>query len=252
VKNEGHWRPSKYVVRNRHLRASADEDQLSLGSRLTADLLAERYETFVPQYVHGKVLDLGCGKAPLFGCYREFATDVVTLDWAKSPHTSLFIDVLHDLNQPLPFAEFTFDCVMLSDVLEHVIEPSRLCREIARALAGGGCLIGNVPFIYPIHEAPHDYFRYTTFGLRNLLESAGLRVLVLEPTGGSLEVCVDILAKHLTQGRVVGRLLAAWLQALAFKVGRTGFGRTLVRKTAVRYPLGYFFVAVKSDDPGPG
>lgn len=252
MKNEDHWRPSKYVVRDGHLRASADEDQLSLGSRLAADLLAELYETFVPRYVHGMVLDLGCGKAPLFGCYRDFATDVVTLDWAKSPHASQFIDVLHDLNQPLPFAEFTFDCIVLSDVLEHVMEPSRLCREIGRALAGGGCLIGNVPFMYPIHEAPHDYFRYTTFGLRNLFESAGLRIVVLEPTGGSLEVCVDMLAKHLTQGRFAGRLLAAWLQAITFRVGKMGFARTLIRKTAVWYPLGYFFVAVKPGGPGPG
>ena len=252
MKNEDNWRPSKYVVRSGRLRASTEEDQLSLGSRLAANLLAERYETLVPRYVHGKVLDLGCGKAPLFGCYRAFATDVVTLDWARSPHESQFIDVLHDLNEPLPFAESTFNCVLLSDVLEHVMEPSRLCREITRALAGGGCLIGNVPFIYPIHEAPHDYFRYTSFGLRNLFESAGLRVVVLEPTGGSLEVYVDMLAKHLAQGGVVGRLLAAWLQALTVRVGRTGIGRILVRKTAAWYPLGYFFVAVKPGNPGLG
>jgi SAM-dependent methyltransferase len=252
MKNEDDWRPSKYVVRTGHLRASADGEQLSLGSRLAANLVAERYEAFVPRYVHGKVLDLGCGKAPLFGCYRAFASDVVTLDWIRSPHESQFIDVFHDLNEPLPFVESTFDCVVLSDVLEHVKEPSRLCREIARALAGGGYLIGNVPFIYPIHEAPHDHFRYTTFGLRYLFESAGLRVVVLEPTGGSLEVLVDMLAKHLAHGGFVGGLLAAWLQALTVRVGRTGVGRSLVRKTAVWYPLGYFFVAVKPGDPGPG
>lgn len=249
MKNQEHWRPSKYVVRNGRLRASADEGQLSLGSRLAADLVAERYEAFVPRYVHGRVLDLGCGRAPLFGCYRDFATDVVTLDWANSPHASQCVDVLHDLNQPLPFAEFTFDCIVLSDVLEHVVEPWRLCREMARTLAAGGCLIGNVPFIYPIHEAPHDYFRYTTYGLRHMFESAGLRAMVLEPTGGSLEVCVDILAKHLARGRLPGRMLAAWLQALAYRAGRMRFARALARKTAASYPLGYFFVAVKAAGP---
>ena len=55
-----------------------------------------------------------------------------------------------------------------------------------RVLKDNGHVILSVPHLSPIHEAPHDYFRYTEYGLNSLLTSRGFRVLELHPAGGLL------------------------------------------------------------------
>ena len=132
---------------------------------------------------------------------------------------------------------------MLSDVLEHIHSPELLLAEIARVLAPGGTLLMNVPFLYWLHEQPHDYFRYTEHGLRRLVERAGLSVLTLETLGGAPEVVADVLGKHVQQVPVLGRPLARGMQRAVFALTRP---KALSRALAVsrqRFPLGYFLVA---------
>ena len=114
-----------------------------------------------------------------------------------------------------------------------------------RILMSGGKVLLNVPFLYRIHEAPHDYARYTQFALRRFAERSGLQVLVLQPIGGSLAVLVDLLGKHLEQGGVLGRAMAASANAAASAVIRTGPLRRMDLSSAVAFPLGYFMIAVK-------
>jgi SAM-dependent methyltransferase len=67
------------------------------------------------------------------------------------------------------FSGRTFDVIVLSEVLEHVHSPHLAISNIRAALREGGRLILTVPFIFPIHERPHDYYRYTRYGLEFLL-----------------------------------------------------------------------------------
>jgi SAM-dependent methyltransferase len=67
------------------------------------------------------------------------------------------------------FGETAFDVIVLSEVLEHVHSPHLAIENIHRILRNDGRLILTVPFIFPIHERPHDYFRYTRYGLEFLL-----------------------------------------------------------------------------------
>jgi SAM-dependent methyltransferase len=243
MRNTERWTPSKFCLRDGRLRASRDETHTAVGSRLIGDLVAACYEENLPVHVRGRLVDLGCGQVPLYGAYHALAAEVVTLDWSQSAHGDSHVDVYHDLNLPLPFEDGSFDTVILSDVLEHIARPEMLCAEIARILSGAGRLIGNVPFCYPIHEEPHDYYRYTAFGLRDLMDRAGLVPLVLDAVGGSIEVWADMLAKHLSIAGPAGRFAAARLQSLTYWFGRTRSGRRLMQESATRYPLGYFFVA---------
>jgi SAM-dependent methyltransferase len=64
----------------------------------------------------------------------------------------------------------TYDVVISHAVLEHVNKPWLAAREIERVLKIGGVTQHNVPFSMPFHGAPHDYFRYTTSGLRSLFD----------------------------------------------------------------------------------
>lgn len=245
MKNADSWRPSKFVLTNGKLSATRDTRELAIGSRLIASLIATRYDESIRKHARGRLVDLGCGKAPLFGLYSQYTTHAVTVDWPRSPHGLRHVDYECDLSSSLPFDDSEFHTVILSDVLEHITEPQKLCNEIARILTPGGKLLLNVPFLYKIHERPHDYFRYTDEGLRHLLTRSGLSVLELAPIGGSLEVLSDLLAKNVTRIPFIGRLLSWSIQDATLWFARTTLGHRIALESGRTWPLGYFVIAVK-------
>jgi SAM-dependent methyltransferase len=122
----------------------------------------------------GDVLDVGCGRKP----YREFipAARYVGLE-IDTPRTraSFAADAYYD-GRTLPFPEASFDAVLCSQVFEHVFTPPEFLAEICRVLRPGGRLVLTVPFVWDEHEQPHDFARYSSFGLRALLEREGFVV----------------------------------------------------------------------------
>ena len=70
----------------------------------------------------------------------------------------------------LKFAENSFDLVCMMEVLEHISTPHLAISEIYRVLKPSGTLIMSTPFLFGIHDAPHDYYRYTKYGLMYLLK----------------------------------------------------------------------------------
>lgn len=126
MRNVDEWRPSKFLLRGGRLTASSDTAELAIGSRLVAECVARKYNHYIPKYCRGRLLDLGCGKVPLFEAYKPFVQEIVCSDWPASPHGGTFVDVECDLSQPLPFENDRFDTVILSDVLEHIPEPTLL------------------------------------------------------------------------------------------------------------------------------
>ena len=87
--------------------------------------------------------------------------------------------------QDMPMvAADSYDTAVCLETLEHVPEPWRAVGEIYRILAPGGKVILSVPHLSRLHDAPHDYYRYTAYGVRHLLESNGFAVLALERKGG--------------------------------------------------------------------
>lgn len=236
--NQDRWVPSKYVYRRRKLIGSRDSRFVAKTSRLVADITAGLYQTHIPRFVKGRLLDLGCGQVPLYETYRRHATEVVCIDWENTTHKSEHLDHVCDLNGRLPVSDGAFDTIMLSDVLEHIAEPENLWREMARVTADNGIVMMNTPFFYQLHEVPHDYYRYTEFALRRFAGRAGFRVLLLQPAGGTPEIFADLLAKRF-------KLFAAPIQFLAALFLKTPAGRRRSEKTGRRFPLGYFMVAEK-------
>lgn len=245
MRNRDRWQPSKYVRRNGRLVASRDPREVNVASRLGGDLVAGIYDTGLRRHAKGKLLDLGCGKVPFFGAYKDLVTDCVCADWSHTPHTSGHLDRECDLTQALPFGDGEFDTILLSDVLEHIPTPEHLFGEMARVLAKGGRILLNVPFCYGLHEQPHDYYRYTEFALRRFAEGAGLRLLELAPIGGTPEVLADLIAKNVVRVPVIGRAVAILVQWLVFGLTRAGFGKRISDGTKAVFPLGYFLVAEK-------
>lgn len=131
----------------------------------------ERARHSIENAVHGDVLDIGCGNRWL---ERNLPQDsyYVGLDY---PHTvSLGYAGRPNVfgnGQCLPFASNSFDCVVLMDVLEHLPSPEASISEAWRVLRTGGTLLIQVPFIYPLHDEPHDFQRWSEYGLKILLNS---------------------------------------------------------------------------------
>jgi len=82
----------------------------------------------------------------------------------------------------------TYDSAVCFEVLEHVKNPFIAIKEINRILKKDGLLIISVPHMWLIHEAPHDYFRFTKYGLKHILEENQFKIISMETVGGLLSL----------------------------------------------------------------
>lgn len=146
-----------------------------------------------------RLLDLGCGTRPYASLYREKTVECVAGDYvSRTADLDLRLDA-----QVLPFGDHVFDCVLLSEVIEHVPDAPKALAEIARVLRPGGVLLITWPFMYMMHEVPNDYVRFTEFGMARLLTSNGLRVESLARRGGAV-VLAFVIAEFLIGGVLEG------------------------------------------------
>jgi SAM-dependent methyltransferase len=124
------------------------------------------------------VLDIGCGHKP----YADLFVDCAHVGLNNSG-ADASPDVIGDASR-LPVRSHSVDLVVCTQVLEHVPRPLQLLEECGRVLKPGGWLIVSAPFYWPLHEEPHDYFRYTRHGLEHLLREAGLSCRTIRADGG--------------------------------------------------------------------
>lgn len=246
MKNTDQWKPTKYEIHKGQLRGTRERSELRVSSRRLADGYCRWLGPWLKQHCSGRLLDLGCGKAPLYLVYRDHADEVVCADWPSSAHGVQHVDFEIDITQPLPFDDNQFDTLLLTDVLEHIPTPEALWDEMHRVLSPGGKLILTVPYMYGIHEAPHDFHRYTEFALRRFVDQRRMKLLEFEPIGGYLEVIATVFSKSVQQTPVVGGLMAYAAHLKIASLAATGFGRRLLARGARSFPLGYALVAQKS------
>ncbi len=142
-----------------------------------------------------RVLDAGAGEgrhAPYFTRQRYCGVDLAVGDRTWN-YTRL--DGVADLAR-LPFASGCFQAAINIVTLEHVPKPECVLREIARTLAPAAPLLVIVPHEWEVHQAPHDYFRYTRHGIAYLLQRAGMVEIEIRPVGGYFR----LLARRLLNG----------------------------------------------------
>lgn len=158
--------------------------------------------------VRGRLLDLGCGNQPFLPWYGPLADEVVAADAAPIPGVTVV-----DLAGPLPFPDASFDTVLCTQVLEHVDNVEVAMAEIARVLRPGGHALVTVPFLYPTHEAPYDFQRFTHHGLAGLARRHGLLVLDVGAQGGPVLMVTHYAVLAVSQA----------LTAVARALGPLGF-----------------------------
>lgn len=130
-----------------------------------------------------RVLDAGAGEGKYRSYFRQTRYTGIDLAVGDRAWDYSRLDVLGDLSA-LPFASGTFDAAINIVTLEHVSDPAGALREIGRTIRPGGRLLLVVPQDWEVHQAPHDYFRYTRHGVHHLLEAAGFESILVEPGGG--------------------------------------------------------------------
>lgn len=251
MKNADRWRPSKYLMRSGELLPNPDPAELHTSSRLVAALVAEAYTAALPRHARGDILDLGCGKVPFYEAYSPYATSCTCVDWGESAHGGTHVDHYFDLSKPIPLESASFDTIISSDVIEHLPDPKLAFQEAARLLRPNGKILLNTPFLYMLHEVPHDYFRLTRFSLTRLAEEAGLKVIEVRELGGIIESCANLTAKATHPTPIIGAGLSRFVQWAARGISRTVIGTRVNARSEGRFPLGYFLVALKPDIPSP-
>ena len=129
------------------------------------------------------VLDAGAGECR-FKTFFEHA-EYVGVDFAQGDPSWDYsgLDVISRLEE-LPFPNGSFDHVLSIVVLEHTPEPGRVIEEFERVLKPGGMVHLVVPHMWEEHQKPHDFFRFTSGGIRYLLQAAGIRIRRIHPVGG--------------------------------------------------------------------
>ncbi|MBP3191682.1 class I SAM-dependent methyltransferase [Natronogracilivirga saccharolytica] len=199
-------------------------------------------------YISGVVYDLGCGERPFESYFLRHGSSYVGVDWASSQHDSK-ADVVADLNEPVPVGDQVADTVISISVLEHLHSPLVMLKEAHRILRPGGTLLLQVPFMWHIHEEPHDYFRYTRYGLEHLLGQAGFRDIEIHATSGFWStwfIKLNYQLIRLIRGpRLIRRLSGAVLYPFFHLNQLLGRGLDRIWFDGSKETQGYFVKAVR-------
>lgn len=210
-------------------------------SALGLSLLRNLKTVFTSEHLKGRLLDAGAGTLPHRHLVKALGVEYLSLDF-KPTHPEL--DFVADI-QSMPLPDNGFDSAICIEVLEHVPNPERALTELLRVLKPGGKLVFSVPHFLYLHNEPYDFYRYTQYGLQELAQRVGFRVIMIKPSGGLLcflQGIVATAAVGLTYGVPIIWPIVLW-------VNRTSAGMAiwLDKKVDRKHlmPLHYFGVFQK-------
>ena len=129
------------------------------------------------------VLDAGCGESPHRDKFRHCRYIGIDNGCGDPQWNYNRLTLFGDLDR-IPLRDASCDAVLSVVVLEHTHSPHAVLGEIFRVLRPGGRLLMVVPQDWEVHQAPHDFFRFTRYGMKHLFESSGLTPVSIQPVGG--------------------------------------------------------------------
>jgi SAM-dependent methyltransferase len=199
----------------------------------------------------GTVYDLGCGEASYKDWFLLHAEQYIGVDWSDSFH-NIKADIVANLNELLSIENAVADTVLSFSVMEHLSEPQLMLTEAHRILKPGGALILQVPWQWWIHEAPYDFYRYTPYGLRLLLERAGFTEIKVEPQAGfftMITMKLNYFSRRFLRGPKIIRYPILGVLSIFWYLGQKA--APLLDKLDQNWELeatGYFVIAKKAAD----
>ncbi len=151
-------------------------------------------------FIYGKTLDIGCGGKPyknLCNSSEYIGLEIDSPENRKNKDADYFYD-----GKNIPFQDGEFDSVITNQVLEHVFNPDVFILEVNRVLKDGGILLISIPFIWDEHEQPYDYARYSSFGLKYLLENHGFSVIKYRKSINDIRVIFQLINGYIYKNTV--------------------------------------------------
>ncbi len=194
-----------------------------------------------------QVLEIGGGRVKSNHSYEDLFPNRHTYDIDPKRQPDTVGDAHH-----LPFSDGSFEFILCTEVLEHLHTPHKAIDEMGRVLKSGGMLILTTRFVFPIHDAPHDYYRYTEYGLRHLFKD--WKIIELKAETESFSAIGALMQRLGFQSDLKGgKLTKASLYSLAWLFDRLN---SLLKKeygdiqkhmvTKNNFTTGYYLVAKKN------
>ena len=184
------------------------------------------------------------GKSLEFGAYANYKKNFSYYTKSKSNFHYSNIEnkqnkkiIKLDLRKKLKIKSKSYDNIFLYNVLEHIDDHSITFRELKRILNKNGNLFGSTPFLYQVHGAPKDYFRFTEDFLREKFEKNGFKKIKIKCLGfGPFVACFSILQAYTKYLPLINHLilLACYIFDFILQI----FIKTKLNKI---YPIGIFF-----------
>jgi len=145
--------------------------------------------------ITGRTLDVGCGSKPyekLYASSEYIGLEYDTPEYRSNKTAEYFYD-----GETFPFSDGEFDSLVANEVFEHVFNPDRFLSEANRVLRQDGMMLLTMPFVWDEHEQPYDFARYSSFGIRSLLERHGFEVIEQRKSMDDIRVIFQLLNAYI-------------------------------------------------------
>jgi SAM-dependent methyltransferase len=155
--------------------------------------------------IEGKIIDIGCGSMPYKKIFSnncrylgiDFKSYSKNSSFQKNKPDYYFTNSYLKTNN-LPFKPSSFDATLSFQVLEHHKSPEKLFKEFIRITKNGGLVIISFPLIWPLHEEPRDYYRFTEYVIIEFAKKYHARILEVKRQGSIFSTVNSLLNDHLT------------------------------------------------------
>ena len=157
------------------------------------------------------VLNIGAG-GEIKNIIRKNFKKVFEIDIDSKRKPDQIIDLCNDRFSKI--IRYKPNLVCIFEVLEHTTNPLKAVNNIYKIINKGDFVLASVPFIFHIHDEPHDYFRFTKFGLKLLFKDFA-NVKIYERNGW-LEAIFVIFIRLEKEKNILSRLLGKTFTIIAF------------------------------------
>lgn len=127
----------------------------------------------------------------------------IDIDKKRKPDIVCSVEDMH------MFKTGSVDVFFCMEVLEHVKDPFKAVQEMLRVLRPGGIIVGSTPFLFPLHDEPHDYYRYTRYGLQHLFREC--KQITLVERNSYLASVYVVFVRLINTGTILQRLIGVLL-----------------------------------------
>src|SRR3989344_5038002 len=141
----------------------------------------------------GTVLDIASGDASYYKYINQSYDKLIRADYDANVRP----DIALDFNKSFPFKDNEIDNILFFGSIYIADRPEYTLGECKRVLKPGGAVYINSPFIFNESREPHDYYRFTSEKLEEMLKGAGFSDMQIIPMGERFTAASFLVGKFL-------------------------------------------------------